>query len=65
MLSPDNVFGADNLLFPTAPYLDSSGFSFTLAGGTGGDDGAGDVNLEYDSSTGLYREPNESYGEGC
>ena len=38
LLPPGSFGGNDNLLFPTSPFLDGNGFSFTLATG-GGDDG--------------------------
>jgi hypothetical protein len=60
LLSPDYAYGADNLLYPSAPYLDSSGITYTLAGGYGGDDFSGDVNLAY--FNGAYQEPLEGFG---
>lgn len=42
--------------------LDSSGITYTLAGGYGGDDFSGDVNLAY--FNGGYHEPLEGYGAG-
>ena len=41
---PDTAYGADDLLFLNGgPYLDTSGFTFTVDGP--GADGAGDVNI--------------------
>lgn len=56
-------FPNDNLLFyPTPPYLDLSGISFTVAGT--GDDGLGDVNIYYDSTAPGYTEPNSGVDYG-
>jgi hypothetical protein len=66
LLQPDTAYSADDLVFLTqgGPYLDSFGITFTLAGGYGGDDFAGDVNLSY--FNGAYAEPLEGLtpGEG-
>lgn len=64
ILNPDTAYGADNLLYPSSPYIDSSGFTYTLAGGIGGDDFSGDVNLEYFANSGLYSEPLEGFEPG-
>jgi hypothetical protein len=53
---PDNAYGADDLLYLNGgPYLDDTGFTFTVNGG--GDDFAGDVNIAY--FNGAYYEPIE------
>jgi hypothetical protein len=62
LLSPDTAYGADNLLYTSAPYFDSSGITYTLAGGYGGDDFSGDVNFAY--FNGAYHEPLEGFGAG-
>jgi hypothetical protein len=63
LLQPDTAYGADDLLFltPGGPYLDDSGITYTLAGGDGGDDFAGDVNISY--FNGGYSEPLEGLGD--
>ena len=69
LLSPDTAYLADNELFTQAPYLDSSGFTYTLAGGFGGDDFAGDVNVSYYDGSSFggsagYIEPIEGFLTG-
>ncbi len=63
LLPPGGFGGNDNLLFPASPFLDPSGFSFTLATG-GGDDGKGNVNVFYSSHQGAYTENSKSVGFG-
>ena len=60
LLSPDTAYGAGDLLYASAPYFDSSGITYTLAGGYGGDDFSGDVNFAY--YNGSYKEPLEGFG---
>jgi hypothetical protein len=62
LLSSDTAYGAGDLLYPLAPYLDSSGITYTLAGGYSGDDFYGDVNLTY--FNGGYHEPTEGLDAG-
>lgn len=47
LLSPDYIFGADNILYLSGHHLDMGGLTYTLSGGYGGDDGFGDVNVYY------------------
>ncbi len=47
LLSPDYIFGSDNILYLSGPHLDMGGMTYTLAGGYGGNDGFGDVNVYY------------------
>ena len=62
LLYPDTAYGAKNLLYVDSPYLDDSGFTYTLEGGFGGDDFQGDVNFAY--FNGAYYEPIEGPGAG-
>jgi PEP-CTERM motif len=50
---------SDNEFFPTAPFLDSGGFSYTLGGGYGVP-GGDDVNLYFDSATSVYYDLTQS-----
>jgi hypothetical protein len=52
-------FTNDNLLTTDDPYLTINGLSFALVGGTGGDDGSGNVNV---FSAGGYTEFNDNVG---
>ena len=54
LLSPGTFGGNDNLLFGADPHLTGNGLSFAVNGV--GDDGTGNVNVWYDSSTGAYTE---------
>ena len=58
--APGGFGSNDNLLFPSAPLVDSNGLGFTVNGA--GDDGAGDVNLYY-TGTG-YTENSGDVGVG-
>jgi hypothetical protein len=58
-LDPNTFAGNDNLLTTDDPHLTTSGLSFALVGGSGGDDGSGNVNL---FSAGGYTEFNDSVG---
>jgi hypothetical protein len=60
LLAPGAFSGNDNLLFPSAPFVDGNGVSFTVAGS--GDDGTGDVNLFFDGSG--YTENSFNIGDG-
>jgi hypothetical protein len=62
LLQPDTAYSADDLLFLNGgAYFDEYGITFTLAGGYGGDDFAGDVNLSYYNG---YVEPLEGTSAG-
>jgi hypothetical protein len=63
LLQPDTAYQADDLVYltPGGPYLDLYGITFTLAGGYGGDDFAGDVNISY--YNGAYVEPIEGFSQ--
>ena len=57
LLQPDTAYGSTDLLYTDAPYLDDSGFTYTLQSGSVGDDFNGDVNFSY--FNGAYQEPIE------
>jgi hypothetical protein len=61
ILEPGSFGGNDNLLTTDDPHLTSNGLSFALAGGTGGNDGIGSVNLCYFGGLG-YTEFTNSAG---
>ncbi len=63
LLAPGAFGGNDNLLFPGSPFLNSNGFSFSLATGAG-DDGNGNVNVFYNPSQGAYTENSSAVGFG-
>jgi hypothetical protein len=58
---PTGSFANNNWLFPSNPFLDVNGVSFTVAGA--GDDGAGDVNVFFVGGTG-YSELSDNIGIG-
>ena len=63
LLLPDTAYSADDLLFLNGgSYLDEAGLTYTLAGGTGGDDFQGDVTIEYYND--AYAEPLEGFSDG-
>ncbi len=62
LLQPDTSYGANDLLYIDAPYLDDSGFTYTLQSGSRGDDFSGDVNFAY--FNGAYQEPIEGLAPG-
>ena len=69
LLSPDVAYGASNEIFPGVAVLNQTNFTYTLAGGFGGDDFAGDVNLSYFDGTASgqpsgFEEPLEGFGPG-
>ena len=55
--SPCWILISDNLLFPTAPNLDTSGFTYTIGGGYGVS-GGDDINLYY--TNGSYYDVTQS-----
>ncbi len=62
-LIPVNGFdGNDNLLFPNQPFIDSSGFAFTVNGK--GDQGNGKGLVWHDALGGGYTNLNPNTGEG-
>jgi hypothetical protein len=66
LLAPGIFSGNDNLLFPSSPFVDNNGISFTVAGA--GDDGFGDVNLFLDLTSidpvMIYTENSSNIGDG-
>jgi hypothetical protein len=62
VLAPGTFGGNDNLLFSSGPLLDSNGLGFLVNGG--GDDGAGSVNVFYDTGQGAYTENSTNVGSG-
>lgn len=58
-LDPNTFAGNDNLLSTDAPYVTTNGLSYALVGGSGGDDGSGNVNV---FSAGGYTEYNDNVG---
>lgn len=56
-MSPCWILTSDNLLFPTAPQLDTYGFTYTIGGGYGVN-GGDDINLYY--TNGSYYDLTQS-----
>ena len=60
LIAPGGFSGNDNFLFPTSPFLDFNGVSFTVAGA--GDNGLGQVNVFFDVDG--YTENSSNVGVG-
>lgn len=65
LIPPGGFLGNTNVLYyPNPPYLDFGGLAFTVNNPNGGDDGAGNVNVYYDTDVQGYTEPSFLVGYG-
>ena len=69
LLSPDTAYNSSNVLFLQPASFANTSFTYALAGGAGGDDFQGDVNLSYFDGSAFGRasgfvEPLEGFSPG-